>query len=302
MSADFIQGNKYTRDDVWSFYHPDEGKRPPGGQWVGGYIAEGCDLVIFANIGVPGNTGHDFPNKIIDGEDRLVWYGKPNTHSEQPLMQKVINGELRLLFFARWDNSNPEWTFLGVGSVEKFQDKMEWKPDNYALQFQISINQLQEIAKVSAVTESPELESPSRQLYANADQTIFAMEKYLEEFIVSNWSKTDLGKNYDIFTEEGEEVGNQFPTDTGQIDILAISKNKKEFLVIELKRGRASDKVVGQIQSYMGYVAGEMAADDQTVKGCIIALEDSLRLRRSLMVAPNIEFFTYEVSFSLKPH
>ena len=34
--------------------------------------------------------------------------------------------------------------------------------------------------------------------------------------------------------EEGETVGQQYQSDTGPIDILAVSKDKKELLVIEL--------------------------------------------------------------------
>jgi len=68
---------------------------------------------------------------------------------------------------------------------------------------------------------------------------------------------------------------------------------------VELKKGRASDAVVGQIQRYMGYVQEELAEKDQTVKGVIIALEDDVRIRRSLVVAANIDFFRYQISFSL---
>lgn len=94
-------------------------------------------------------------------------------------------------------------------------------------------------------------------------------------------------------------VGQQYPTDTGLIDILAISKDKKELLVVELKKGRASDNVVGQIQRYMGYVLQELAEDGQKVKGVILALEDDIRIRRALAVASNIEFYRYEVRFKL---
>lgn len=131
------------------------------------------------------------------------------------------------------------------------------------------------------------------------DPTVFALEKYLEEFLVTNWASTELGKLYDIFQEGGEIVGQQYQTDTGPIDILAISKDKKEILVVELKRGRASDNVVGQIQRYMGYVKEELAEDNQIVKGAIIALEDDLKIRRALSVTNNIEFYKYQVSFKL---
>jgi len=131
------------------------------------------------------------------------------------------------------------------------------------------------------------------------DPSVFALEKHLEDFLVKNWTQTELGKNYNIYEDEGALVGQQYPSDTGPIDILAISKDKKTLLVVELKKGRASDNVVGQIQRYMGYVKEELAEDNQKVKGVIIALEDDIRIKRALSVTTNIEFYRYQVSFKL---
>lgn len=131
------------------------------------------------------------------------------------------------------------------------------------------------------------------------DPTVFALEKHLEDFLVQNWRQTELGKNYDIYEEDGELVGQQYPSDTGPIDILAISKDKKHLLVVELKKGRASDVVVGQILRYMGYVQEELAEENQTVKGVIIAMEDDQRIRRALSITQSIEFYRYQVSFKL---
>ena len=139
------------------------------------------------------------------------------------------------------------------------------------------------------VATDPDVEDPS----------VFALEKHLEDFLVANWSQTELGKQFDIYTADGEMVGQQFPTDTGRIDILAVSHDKKTLLVIELKRGRASDRVVGQIQRYMGFVAAELAEADQAVRGAIVALQDDLKTQRALLVAPNIDFYRYEVNFKL---
>jgi restriction system protein len=132
------------------------------------------------------------------------------------------------------------------------------------------------------------------------DPVAFALEKHLEDFLVSNWSKTEFGKDYKIFEDDGELVGQQYPSDTGPIDILAISKDEKEILVVELKKGRASDNVVGQVQRYMGFVKEELCTREQTVKGVIVALEDDTRIRRALSVANNIDFYRYEVNFKLK--
>jgi restriction system protein len=131
------------------------------------------------------------------------------------------------------------------------------------------------------------------------DPATFALERHLEDFLVQNWAQTDLGKDYDIYEEEGEKVGQQYPTDTGPMDILAVKKDKSELLVVELKRGRATDVVVGQTLRYMGFAAQELADAGQQVRGVIIALEDDKRLRRALAATPNIEFYRYQVSFKL---
>jgi restriction system protein len=69
--------------------------------------------------------------------------------------------------------------------------------------------------------------------------------------------------------------------------------------VVELKRGRASDVVVGQILRYMGYVKEQIAEPDQIVEGAIIALEDDQKLRWALAAVPSISFYRYQVSFKL---
>lgn len=131
------------------------------------------------------------------------------------------------------------------------------------------------------------------------DPYVFALEKHLEDFLVQNWSHTEFGRDYDIFKEENELVGQQYLTDTGPIDILAISRDKQTLLVVELKKGRGSDVVVGQILRYMGYVKDELAEPNQTVKGVIIAMEDDQRMRRAMSIVPNIDFYRYKVSFKL---
>ncbi len=132
------------------------------------------------------------------------------------------------------------------------------------------------------------------------DPSIFALEKHLEDFLVQNWKSTELGKRYDIYEEDSEMVGQQYPSDTGNIDILAISKDKKELLVVELKKGRVSDVVVGQIQRYMGYAKEELAEENQTIRGVIIAFEDDIKIRRALSVTTNIDFYTYKIHFKLE--
>ncbi len=81
--------------------------------------------------------------------------------------------------------------------------------------------------------------------------------------------------------------------------MLAISKDKKRLLVVELKRGRATDVVVGQVLRYMGCIKETFAEPNQTVEGVIIALEDDQKMRWALMNVPSISFYRYQVSFKL---
>ncbi|GAC1377840.1 MAG: hypothetical protein NVSMB43_19380 [Pseudarthrobacter sp.] len=78
-----------------------------------------------------------------------------------------------------------------------------------------------------------------------------------------------------------------------------ISKDRTRLLVVELKRGRASDNVVGQIQRYMGYVQDALLEPGQSVEGVIIAQEDDPRIRRPLSMTRNIRFMNYRVEFHL---
>ena len=144
-------------------------------------------------------------------------------------------------------------------------------------------------ARAPIVSSDPDIEDPAA----------FAMEQHLEAFLVANWNQTLLSKEFSIYEEEGEPVGQQYATDAGPIDVLAISKDKKRLLVVELKRGRATDVVVGQVLRYMGFVKEQIAEDDQTVEGAIIALEDDQKMRWALLSVPSISFYRYEISFKL---
>jgi restriction system protein len=152
-----------------------------------------------------------------------------------------------------------------------------------------------EVEKLLGGASAPKLISTDPSV---EDPSSFALEEHLEDFLVKNWPHTELGKDYDIYEEDGEKA-QQYQTDTGPLDILAISKDKERLLVVELKKGRASDAVVGQTLRYMSFVQEELAEDAQTVLGVIIAHEDDQRLRRALTMTPNIAFYRYQVSFKL---
>ena len=221
----FKKGSIYSRKDVWEIYHPGVAM-PGGGNWFTGYDRRGDDLVIFMNIGVPGRTGHDFANHYDDDKQTIVWFGKPGAHSKQPIFQQLLSGELVPQFFARWDNTDTSFSYLGIGKVVSHSDghptvTSKGKP---AENIEVILT-CQDAEEILSITKD------EKNL-----QTTFALEKYLEEFIIDNWNSLEIFKDYDRNEEEVNGKRKKYRTDTGEIDIFAISKDKKEYLVIELKK------------------------------------------------------------------
>ena len=152
-----------------------------------------------------------------------------------------------------------------------------------------------ELEKLTGGVSAPKLISTDETV---EDASTFALEEHLEQFLMKNWDRTQLAEDYEIYEVDGEKA-QQYQTDTGPLDILAISKDQKTLLVVELKKGRASDAVVGQTLRYMSYVEEELAEEGQSVRGLIIAHEDDRRIRRALSLVPTISFYRYQVSFKL---
>lgn len=127
---------------------------------------------------------------------------------------------------------------------------------------------------------------------------VFPLEKYLEDFLVSNWEKTALGKTLALYDED-EESATQYPTDLGPIDILARDTTNQDWVVIELKKGKSSDAVVGQLLRYMGWVKKHKATGGEGVRGVIITSAPDDRIKYAMLVSQGISFYIYRVSFDL---
>jgi len=131
------------------------------------------------------------------------------------------------------------------------------------------------------------------------DHAEFVLEKYLEEFIVSNFTAI-FGDDLVIYQDPSENVGGQqYTTDVGVIDILAQDPNTGSFVVIELKKGRESDRVIGQILRYMGWVHEKLCSEGQAVKGMIICREANEKLSYALKMTGNIGVKYYRIDFKL---
>jgi hypothetical protein len=132
----------------------------------------------------------------------------------------------------------------------------------------------------------------------------FVLEKYLEEFIISNFDK--IFKNHlGLYKDTEGNIGQQFIIDSegkqiGRIDILAKDTQSGNFVVIELKKGRESDQVIGQLLRYMGWIKENLCEPNQEVKGYVVCKDIDERLRLAIsIVADKIKIKRYKIDFQL---
>ncbi len=128
----------------------------------------------------------------------------------------------------------------------------------------------------------------------------FALERHLQDFLLDNWPRTELGHEWAIYAEDGDDgAGYEYPTKVGRIDLLAKHKHEPRWLVVELKRDQTSDATVGQALRYIGWVKQNLAKRDDQVEGLIIAHEADESIKYAISVIPNVRLMLYEVEFRL---
>lgn len=293
----FKRGSLYSRDDIHHVYFRKPYPRIGTGNWTTGYVrpTDTNDLIIFMNIGVPGRTGHDFNNKYNPETGLIEWFGKPKTHSNQKTFKKLISKEYTPHFFARSNSKNTKFLYLGTGEIVHYIDGVETK-QGPAIKCIVNCSEVNNIIESSNSNLDGETQIPSviKDEQLMNDPSSFEFEKHLEGYIVKNWENTIFGRNYNIY-----ENGRQYPTDTGPLDILAQRKDKSEFMVLELKRDKTSDVAVGQTLRYMGYIKKTLSLNGEEVRGSIIGTQEDKNLRNAISMAPNIDFYRYNLTFSL---
>ena len=190
---------------------------------------------------------------------------------------------------------HPHANFLGVLWQEQPQNKV----------FPDIVFPMQTLTEISDVQFRNFLEGsgsqpiPSEALEAVEDPSAFVLEKYLEDFIVSNFQTIFKGE-LKLYEDADGNDGQQYVTDIGPIDILAFEPKSNSFVVIELKKGRPSDQVIGQILRYMGWAKQNFCLGGQSVKGLIVCRDPDPKLSYALEMTNNLDVRYYSVSFKLR--
>jgi endonuclease len=121
-----------------------------------------------------------------------------------------------------------------------------------------------------------------------------SIERDLEESLIQNLAMLERGLT---LYRDGDINGRQLDTGVvGIIDLVAIDSNGN-FVVIELKAGRAADSVCGQILGYISWLRKELAGNKH-VRGIIVASEFTDRLRYAVDAVGSIQLVQYGVRFN----
>lgn len=141
----------------------------------------------------------------------------------------------------------------------------------------------------------PSVEETERKLESEEEAIRFSFEfeEDLEHHLVNNLD--DIEKGLKLYTEDGKK-GEQYITDVGRIDILAVDENG-DIVVIELKRCQAKDKSFAQLSRYLGWVKRHLAKK-QKVRGVIIAREITDELKYAASTSESVKLMEYEVHFN----
>ena len=293
----FKIGSPYSRKDVGWVVLPKQG-RPKGGNWDTGYVPVGDKLIVFMNMGVPGKTGHNYSNSYDDEKKEITWYGKTKSHSGQDFFKKICSGELTPYYFARWDTKDPNFVYLGIGEILNYTDNIpcldgKGNPST-TMEIKLRTRNSGEIfkeiipAEVQPIYKIKSINPKKRSKYEK--------EKNLEKFLIRNWGEDEtsiISDGWDLVPNPATGTPGQNWVGSGPLDILAINKDKSVLRVIELKKGQASDFVVGQITRYMGWIKNNLLSKNQSVEGLIIAYEDDPNIKLALEIVNNIKFLKY---------
>ena len=117
--------------------------------------------------------------------------------------------------------------------------------------------------------------------------TQVSLEKDLQQYLSNRVNEIESGL---VLVEDGVE----FKTEAGYIDILTKDQNEN-YVVIELKAGKAKDAALGQILGYMGCLSNAL----NNVRGILVASSFDKRVIYAVKALPNIKLVSYELNFKL---
>ena len=174
-----------------------------------------------------------------------------------------------------------------------FFNSHNWLTEGTMIDFEIDTDS--KIVKINIDTENTNADEIFSEQELTPD-----LERIVRDFLADSIIK---GKIDSLRLYNGIQGVEYNTKNAGKIDLLCVNK-LGDFVVLEIKRDSTSDKVVGQIQRYMGWVK-ENLAENKNVYGIIIMRKQDdddpqfINLKYAIKANPNISLKFYQMSINL---
>lgn len=237
---------------------------------------------VWNYLGVSYTLARDYSNAIkafkqsLECHNRniIVWNNLARIYLKIEKYEKVI--ELCEIFFKiKWPTNDitynklipKTYELLSVAYKHTGKNNESLEASNRAKELSQTVN-----IKSEPIEDSLNLPNWKTMLnYSNVYSNQRIYERQIEDTIV---------KNPKILEDGLKLIGRQYKTTVGLIDIL-FKDQEGSSVVVELKRGKGSDKVVGQIQRYMAWVS-ENLVHTKSVRGIIVVKEINKKLNYAI--------------------
>lgn len=113
-----------------------------------------------------------------------------------------------------------------------------------------------------------------------------SVERDLRDYLADNPS--EIGQGF-------KTIAREYQTGVGYIDLLC-EDGEGNLVVIETKKGRESDAVVGQVLRYMGWLR---ECEERDVRGIIIARGSDRKLKYAVAALGDVQLLYYRLKFEI---
>ena len=168
---------------------------------------------------------------------------------------------------------------------------------------ELAVNALRKDTDVKAYGEAEFDQSSyerteSKRSYINTKKLQFSSEKILEDELMHRFERhgTVFGLELQIYNQDGDYYGRQYPIKGGRIDILAVDA-QGNFHVIELKKDEGYCDVLEQMQGYMRWIRENKAKHGQKVYGIICLNNPKEETVKQIQSQPDIRLFEYSIAY-----
>jgi hypothetical protein len=185
-------------------------------------------------------------------------------------------------------------------AFKKWADWRKVKPGDTIILYELNPKQEYRLEHIPASPEEIQMENKEIES-EDLTKVDFKRESEMRDQLIKHLNQLESGLT--VYQDKETNItGREFYTEegVGRIDILAKDKNGN-FVVIECKPHQTSDKTIGQICRYMGWVKKNLAENKQ-VRGIIVAEQFDKAIEYARSILPNVSLRLYMVKFEFSDH